>query len=445
MTNYRRHTSCANVPFVLAVIVAMVGVEESLAAETDRTKPNVVLIISDDQSWNDFGFMGHDVIETPRLDRLARESVLFTRGYVPSSLCRASLASIISGLYPHEHRITGNDPALPQNARFLRERQELINNIDRIPSLPRILAKHGYVSLQTGKWWEGNYRRGGFTDGMTHGDPQRGGRHGDDGLKIGREGLKPIHDFIDKAGEKPFFIWYAPFLPHRPHTPPERLLKKYQATTDSIHIARYRAMCEWFDETCGELLDVLDDRKLRDNTIVVFVVDNGWIQQRDKSGYAPRSKRSPYEGGLRTPMMIRWPGKLQPKSIDNPVISIDLAPTILHACGLDAPPAMTGIDLLDETAVKGRQAVFGEVFSHNTVDVQRPVTSLQYRWMIEDRWKLIHPHRTNVPLRAPELYDLENDPHELHDLARDQGGRVAAMTDALNKWWNVADAEPATR
>jgi uncharacterized sulfatase len=423
----------------------MVGVEESLAAETDKTRPNVVLIISDDQSWNDFGFMGHDVIETPRLDHLARESVLFTRGYVPSSLCRASLASIISGLYPHEHRITGNDPALPQNARFLRERQELINNIDRIPSLPRILAKHGYVSLQTGKWWEGNYRRGGFTDGMTHGDPQRGGRHGDDGLKIGREGLKPIHDFIDKAGEKPFFIWYAPFLPHRPHTPPERLLKKYQATTDSIHIARYRAMCEWFDETCGELLDVLDDRKLRDNTIVVFVVDNGWIQQRDKSGYAPRSKRSPYEGGLRTPMMIRWPGKLQPKSIDNPVISIDLAPTILHACGLDAPPAMTGIDLFDETAVKSRQAVFGEVFSHNTVDVQRPVTSLQYRWMIEDRWKLIHPHRTNVPLRAPELYDLENDPHELHDLARDQGGRVAAMTDVLNKWWNVADAEPATR
>ena len=221
-----------------------------------------------------------------------------------------SLASIISGLYPHEHRITGNDPALPQNERFQRERQALIDNIERIPSLPRILANHGYVSFQSGKWWEGNYRRGGFTAGMTHGEPDRGGRHGDEGLKIGRQGLEPIYDFIEDANGKPFFLWYAPFLPHRPHTPPEQLLAKYQATTDSIHVARYWAMCEWFDESCGKLLDFLDERQLRENTLVAFVVDNGWIQRRDESGYAPRSKRSPYEGGLRTPIMIRWPGKL---------------------------------------------------------------------------------------------------------------------------------------
>ena len=445
MTSYRRHAVYALVPLVLSVIITIVGAVDSLIADTDPTRPNVVLIISDDQSWTDFGFMGHEAIETPRLDRLARESVLFTRGYVPASLCRASLASIISGLYPHEHRITGNDPALPQDARFLRERQELIKNIDRIPSLPRILAEHGYVSFQSGKWWEGNYRRGGFTHGMTHGDPQRDGRHGDEGLKIGREGLEPIYDFIDEADEQPFFIWYAPFLPHRPHTPPARLLNKYQATTASIHIARYRAMCEWFDETCGDLLDFLDNRQLRDNTIVAFVVDNGWIQRRDKSGYAPRSKRSPYEGGLRTPIMIRWPGRLQPKTVDSPVISIDLAPTILRACGVEVPAEMNGIDLRDETAVKNRRAIFGEIFAHNTVDIQRPVSSLQYRWMIEGPWKLIYPHRMNLPLRAPELYDLQNDPHEFHDLARAQATRVAAMTAALNQWWNVAAAEAAPR
>jgi uncharacterized sulfatase len=279
---------------------------------------------------------------------------------------------------------------------------------------------------------------------MTHGDPDRGGRHGDEGLKIGREGLEPIYDFIDDADGKPFFLWYAPFLPHRPHTPPERLLMKYQTMTDSIHVARYWAMCEWFDETCGKLLDFLDERDLRENTLVVFVVDNGWIQRRDESGYAPRSKRSPYDGGLRTPIMIRWSGKLPAKTINSPVISLDLAPTILRACGLDVPAEMDGVDLLNEAAMKARPAIFGEVFAHNTVDILHPVTSLQFRWMIEGRWKLIHPHRANVPRRAPELYDLQNDPHELRSLSGAHSDRVAEMTRSLDNWWNVGDTRVQT-
>jgi hypothetical protein len=109
-----------------------------------------------------------------------------------------------------------------------------------------LLAAKGYQSLQTGKWWEGSFREGGFTEGMTHGDPKRGGRHGDEGLKIGRQGMQPIFNFIDQCGEKPFFVWYAPFLPHSPHNPPERLLERYATPGKSIHVARYQAMCEWF-------------------------------------------------------------------------------------------------------------------------------------------------------------------------------------------------------
>jgi hypothetical protein len=90
---------------------------------------------------------------------------------------------------------------------------------------------------------------------MTHGMT-----NGDEGLKIGREGLKPIFDFIADAGDKPFFVWYAPFLPHTPHNPPKRLLDKYTEKTESKFIARYWAMCEWFDETCGQLLDHLDEK-----------------------------------------------------------------------------------------------------------------------------------------------------------------------------------------
>ena len=268
----------------------------SLAAREGA--PNVLYIISDDQAWTDFGFMGHPVINTPHLDQLAAQSARFTHGYVPTALCRPSLLTLITGLYAHQHGVTGNDPSPDSNGQanqgypnFLALRNALISKIDDLPTLPKLLAQRGYVSFQSGKWWEGHYRRGGFTDGMTHGDPVRGGRHGDEGLEIGRQGLQPIFDFVESAGDKPFMIWYAPFLPHTPHNPPQRLLEKYTSPDRPAELARYYAMCEWFDETCGQLLDYLDERGLSDNTLVVFVTDNGWIQRtpqtEDPAGLEP--------------------------------------------------------------------------------------------------------------------------------------------------------------
>ena len=108
---------------------------------------------------------------------------------------------------------------------------------------------------------------------MTRGFPERGGRHGDDGLKIGREGIEPIKKFVDMATEqkKPFFLWYAPFLPHTPHNPPQRLFDKYNQPGTPASVARYYAMCEWFDETCGELLGVIDSKGIAKDTLVVYV------------------------------------------------------------------------------------------------------------------------------------------------------------------------------
>jgi len=408
-----------------------------LGPEADAGPPNVVMIIGDDQAWGDFGFMRHPVIQTPNLDRLASQSLVFTRGYVPSSLCRPSLATLATGLYPHQHRITSNDPpnGLPKDE-SLEERIEQIANIERVPTLPRMLGEKGYLSLQTGKWWEGRFSRGGFTHGMTHGDPKRGGRHGDEGLKIGREGLEPIFTFIDQAGDRPFFVWYAPFLPHRPHNPPERLLAKYRDKTESIHVARYWAMCEWFDETCGELLGYLDEKKLAQNTLVVFVTDNGWIQRREAGGYAPKSKRSPYDGGLRTPIMLRWPGRIDPARDDRtPVVSVDLAPTILTACGLKPTSAMQGVDLLDGEALARRQAIFGATFTHNAIDVNNPAASLEYRWCVEGQWKLLVPNPANVPEARPELYDVTADPHEEANLAAESPDRVSHLRRLIDAWW----------
>ncbi|MDA0282996.1 MAG: sulfatase-like hydrolase/transferase, partial [Planctomycetota bacterium] len=180
--------------------------------------PNIVLILSDDQAWTDYGFMGHPDIKTPHLDALASESVVFPRGYVPTALCRPSLMTLITGHYASQHGVTGNDPspkyAKPDSELYNERRAALIANIDRFETVPELLDKQGYLSHQSGKWWEGNFTRGGFTHGMTRGFPEPGGRHGDDGLKIGREGMEPVTSFIDAAvtQDKPFFLWYAPFL-----------------------------------------------------------------------------------------------------------------------------------------------------------------------------------------------------------------------------------------
>ena len=416
---------------VLGAVLAMSAT--ALRAEAAGT-PNVVLIISDDQAWTDFGFMGHEVIRTPHLDRLAAEGAVFTRGYVPSSLCRPSLATIITGLFPHQHGITGNDP--PRGT----DRRLMLRHMSAEDPLPRLLARQGYISLQTGKWWEGHHALGGFTHGMTHGDVRRGGRHGDEGLAIGRKGMQPIFDFIRQHAGRPFFVWYAPFLPHNPHNPPAEILARYSVPGRPPKLARYYAMCEWFDQTCGELLDFLDREKLRDNTLVAFVVDNGWIQQtgprRTTSGwYAPKSKRSPYDGGLRTPILLRWPGHIEPKRYDVPVSSVDLAPTILAACGADVPQRLPGVNLLDycDGQPPRREAIFGEIFSHDAVDIDRPAANLQYRWCVEGEWKLILPQAGGVA--AAELYNVVADPHETKNVAGEHPEIVARLHKRIEQWW----------
>jgi arylsulfatase A-like enzyme len=428
---------------ILSVVLCVFFFTSSVAA----APPNVVMILGDDQGWGDYGFMGSETIRTPHLDKLASHSLVFTRGYVPSSLCRPSLATMVTGLFPHQHGITSNDPPYPvgvkpadriKNEKYLADRAAMVARFERNPSLAKMLGERGYVSLQAGKWWEGNACRcGGFTEGMSHGDPAKGGRHGDDGLKIGRQGLQPVFDFLDqsKKDAKPFFVWYAPMMPHSPHNPPERLLKKYMEGTKSIHVARYRAMCEWFDETVGELLAKLDANGQAANTIVVYLHDNGWIQDPDSPNYAPKSKQSPNEGGLRTPIVIRWPGKLKPEASRDLAQSIDLAPTILTAIGAKPTTEMPGVNLLDAAARAKRDTLFGEIFLHTAVDITKPGPNTRYRWIVQGNWKLIAPDATNQPKDRIELYDVAADPHETKNLAEEQPERVKAMLAKLDAWW----------
>ena len=236
------------------------------------------------------------------------------------------------------------------------------------------------------------------------------GRHGDDGLTIGRKTMQPIYDFIEAEKDKPFFVWYAPMLPHQPHDPPERLLAKYAQPDRDPAIAKYCAMCEWFDETCGELLDWLDAKKLSDNTLVVFVVDNGWIQARsgDKAvrtgSNAPKSKLSPYDGGVRTPdacsagRATRRPAATTTWSRRSICCRRSSRPAA-RSCPTDRP----GLSLLDVAAGHGklkRNAVFGEIHSHTAVDIEKPDTSVDASLGPRGRMEADRCRRQASPARA---------------------------------------------
>ena len=450
-------------------------------APTRAAAPNIVFIISDDHAWTDYGHMGHKVIETPHLDRFAARSAVFERGYVPTALCRPALATFATGLYAHQHRVSGNDPAfLPEMlnapaeggrkaakkaggepAAYQRLREQLISHLDRIPTLPRLLGERGYLSHQSGKWWEGGYRRGGFTHGMTRGFPQPGGRHGDDGLRIGREGMEPIFSLIDEAtaARKPFFIWYAPFLPHTPHTPPDRLFQKYKAKgVASDHVARYYAMVEWFDETCGQLFDRLEAKGLTRDTLVVYIADHGWIQQENGPGYAPRSKQTANEAGVRQPTLFSWPGTIVPGRRGGQLCSsVDIVPTLLAAAGAAIPAGLPGLNLLPVLRTgmpTPRQEVFGETFAHDIADLERPAATLVYRWVIEGRWKLLLTYDGAVSARyassnprtelRPQLFDLLADPHEDRNLAAANPEVVARLAARLQGWWDASPRQAQT-
>jgi len=426
-------------------------------------KPNVILLLSDDQAWNDYSFLGHPDVRTPNIDKLAGESVVFPRGYVPTALCRPSLMTLATGHYAHRHGVTGNDPSPKYAERdsplYNERRAQLISYIDEFDTLSELLGEQGYLSHQSGKWWEGNHTRGGFTHGMTRGFPQKGGRHGDDGLKIGREGLQDIYDFVDMTvdEDKPFYLWYAAFLPHTPHNPPARLLNKYK-DDHPLTIAKYYAMIEWWDETCGDLVGYLEDKNIRDNTLIVYVGDNGWIQNPEKNGYDKRSKQTPYEGGIRQPTLYSWPDKLSPTHRMDLVSSIDIFPTILAATGARQPsielPGMNLLPAMEKGSTLKRDAIFGESFAHDIADIENPEASLLFRWCIQGDWKLlltydgeVNRYKTTHPReeKRPQLFNLRTDPDEATNLAGENPRVVARMAKQIEDWYPVKERKVVTK
>jgi arylsulfatase A-like enzyme len=454
--------------------------------QTLATRPNVIFILGDDQAWHDYGFMqrpGVDkaavdlkpsipqVAKTLALDRLADEGLAFIHGY-GAPVCRPALASIITGTYLQQHWITGNDLVNGSGTRI--DDSTVEARMQVLHPLPRTLfTQLGYTSFQTGKWWEGNHTNGGFTHGDTVNStatgtapPQWSGskpgyaaaRHGDWGLMTGRvdyvndiqapahpipfaNTVQTVTDFINTqvAADQPFFLWYAPFLPHNPFDAPAGLVAEYTALGLNSTEANYYANIERFDGGVGAILDHLDTKGIAGNTIIIMICDNG--RQLDLTTVG---KLTPYDSGVRSPILVRWPdrikpgGAIEPGIVRTPVSMVDMAPTVHHALGLPIFPEMRGINLLDRAAVAARDTVCGSDHDVEILTLSNPTASLESRFAVRDGWKLIL--FTNGNKQLYQLYDGATpvDPHETANLAASNPQLVAELTMEIVNWW----AEP---
>ena len=435
-------------PFLtLAALLLLIGfppcghAADGGAEDKAATPPNIILILSDDQGFNDYGFMGHQVARTPNLDRMAAQSLLYTRGYV-MPVCSPSLACLLTGKLPHAHGITGNDlgksAASSAQATGMKGRSPLSHQLlGNSVILPKALSEAGYLTFQTGKLWNVTAAEVGFTSGMTNTE----GRHGGAGLDIGRKTMQPVFDFIADAQsrKKPFFVWYAPMMPHQPHNPPKEYLSHYQGKGMSPKAENYFAMVEWFDHTCGELDAYLTEQRLQENTVIIYLADNGWDPEQGN-----RAKLSPYELGIRTPMFVRWPGKVAPQRDDETLASIiDFVPSVLKIAGVKGPSDLPGLDLLDRPAMTARKSVFVEAYTHDIAELGKPERSLVSRVIIKGWSKLIEPGPvgpdkayTSAP-KTVELYDLQADPLETKNLAGDRAAEVERLRALQQAAWNL--------
>lgn len=403
-------------------------------------RPNLVLIVSDDQDYEQLGFMGHAQVHTPSLDALARAGSVFPVAHVTMSRCRPTLAGLLDGRFPHQNGIFYN-------------RGE--RNLSPEQALPRLLRDAGYATFQGGKFWEGDPRDFGFTD------------VGEDADAFVRESQASLARFLEaNAGKRPMFIWWAPKIPHLPHDPPKRFLDTIEEASIPVPawVAPRRAdefrerehlslaMVEWLDSGVGELIDGLRAAGVLDSTLCLFLIDNGYA-----NGLV--SKGSPAEKGVRTPLVFTWPGHIAAgKRLDALVSTVDVYPTLLDYAGVATPPGVAGVSLrrlLEGGHEMPRTCLYGAIYPPEPELGITPAKAALALYARDDAWKYVlylqDVSKTEqgrftafaatrvVPWQRgqEELFDLRADPHELADLSGDptQRARMERMRSEVLAWW----------
>ena len=437
--------------------IGALGVPLGMRAAADPAKrpPNVVFILADDMGWTDLGCYGNTYHETPNVDRLAAQGMRFTDAYAACPVCSPTRASILSGQYPAHVGVTDFISGHWRPYAKLRVPRNRTQYLPlEIDTIAESLDAAGYVSGAFGKWHLGHGEHHPGKQGFDDYVESSGWGHFGNKSQPDRDWTKDDYlsevltdeaiRFMKANQEKPFFLYLSHFAVHIPLEAREELIEKYQkkpGTPGRINNPTYAAMVEHVDQSVGRVLDTLDELGLADNTLVVFFSDNGGLHIRfDGEGEEYVSTQAPlrgekgtlYEGGIREPLIVRWPGHTEAgATCDVPVTSVDFFPTIRAATG-GAPPAqeLDGVDIapLLEGGEVERDAIYWHYphYHHST-----PAGAIR-----EGGWKLIEYYEDG----RLELFNLSRDPGECHDLASIFPERTFALRDKLAVWRERVDA-----
>ena len=405
-------------------------------------QPNVVLFLVDDLGWKDLGCQGSDIFETPAADRLAAAGVRFTQAYAACPVCSPSRAALMTGKTPARVGFTGHITATgkhryPADGRIVPPDDNLNLPLSET-TIAEALQAVGYATASVGKWHLGgpDYwpERQGFdvnVAGHTHGspssywfpylNPDQPWNSNMPNLEGGREGeylTERLTDeairFIERNREQPFFLYMTHYAVHVPLQAPPDLVAKYQrklAKRPAPVDATYAAMVETADRSLARLLAALDRLELADDTLVLFTSDNGGLADVTDNRPLRAGKGFLYEGGVRVPLLARWPGKAPAgRVVMAPVIGTDLYATIAEAAGARSTHAADSRSLVP--LLTGAAESLGDeiywYYPHYSPQARQPGAALRV-----GNWKLIEHY--DPP--AVELYDLAEDPGEERDLA----------------------------
>ncbi len=431
--------------FLFFVILAAGSLALTEWVSPRQTRPNVLLIMTDDQGWGDLGSSGNPMLQTPVLDSLARQSATFNRFYV-SPLCAPTRASLLTGRY---HLRTGT-VSVTKGLETMHADET---------TLAELFQTNGYRTGIFGKWHNGehfpnNPAGQGFdeflgfcaghwsnyfgTELQTNGQPQKTTGYITDAL------TDAALSFIDHTRKKPFFCYVPYNAPHSPHQVPDAYFDPHKAAGHDNELASIYGMVANIDHNVGRLLRRLDELELTDNTIVIFLTDNGPNGHRYNGGMKG-IKGSVDEGGMRVPCFVRWPGTIRPGlAIKSIAAHIDILPTLVDLCALRKPETLPidGVSmaraLREQSAAPAGRTLFNHVaFTDNVTDLKpRPGTART------DRYRLVWKDE------QPELYDMQADPGQTRNVAAYHPEETRQLADAYTRWFadvtrNLQPAPPA--
>ncbi|MEZ6065667.1 MAG: sulfatase [Planctomycetaceae bacterium] len=464
---------------LMLVLVLLFSRVVTAAEIVDR--PNIILIFADDLGWKDVGYQGTDFYETPRIDRLASEGMVFTNGYAAAGNCAPSRACLLSGSYTPRHHVY----AVGSTDRGRKELQRLVPIPNRgglpqnLVTVADALRAAGYATGHFGKWHLGG-REGarpteqGFDesfDSFGEGEVAEGSEGNKAGPPADPKGVYTLTnraiEFIERHRDRPFFCYLAH---HAIHTPlqgrPETLARFTAKPAGEQHSKPLYAACTYdLDDSVGRLLDRLDELDLGQNTFIVFTSDNGGTQASSQEPLRG-NKGCYYEGGIREPFIVRWPGQVVAGSrCDTPVINVDLFPTFLDLAGVsderrqeimrDQPLDGESLrPLFMQSGELRRPAIFWHFPGYLDAPVirgrdpdfrTRPVSVIrQGDWKLHlylEEWQLDGGREQLPTNNAVELYNMRDDIGEHHNLAAERPERRDELLNNLLEWHAAVDAQ----